>query len=53
MNRDYEDMSAGANEGWVALFIFALLVSAAVHVGLMLKLSDCAFAPLPGSGGWK
>ena len=49
MNRDYEDMSAGANEGWVALFIFALLVSAAVHVGLMLKLSDCAFAPLPGS----
>ena len=47
MELDYEKASAGANDGWGALVVVAILFSAAVHVGLMVKLSDCPFAPLP------
>lgn len=47
MDLDYENSSAGANEGWGALVVVAILFSAAVHVGLMVNLSDCPFAPLP------
>ena len=47
MDLDYEKASVGANDGWGALIVVAILFSAAVHVGLMVKLSDCPFAPLP------
>ena len=47
MNPDYDKASAGVNDGWSALIIFSLLFSVAIHVGLMIKLSDCPFAPLP------
>ena len=47
MDPDYDKASAGVNDGWSALIIFSLIVSVAIHVGLMVKLSDCPFAPLP------
>ena len=47
MDLDYEKASAGVSDGWGAPIIVALLFSAVVHVGLMVKLSDCPFAPLP------
>ena len=47
MDPDYDKASAGVSDGWIALIIVALLFSATVHVGLMVGLSDCPFAPLP------
>ena len=47
MNPDFDKASAGVNDGWSALIIVSLLLSVAIHVGLMVKLSDCPFAPLP------
>lgn len=47
MNPDYEKSSGDVWEGLHVLLVFVLLVSAAVHVGLMISFSDCEFAPLP------
>ena len=47
MNPDYDKASADTSDGWSVLIIVAVLCSAAIHVGLMVGLSDCPFAPLP------
>lgn len=47
MNPDFEKTPTGTQDGLNILLVFVLLVSAAVHVGLMLSFSNCAFAPLP------
>ena len=49
MNPDYDKASAGVDDGLNALIIVAILFSAVAHVGMMIGLSDCAFAPLPES----
>ncbi len=43
-----EKDSGISRETSVMLLVFALLVSCAVHVGLMIACADCAFAPLRG-----
>lgn len=47
MNPDFDKVPAGVDDGLNALIIVALLFSAVAHVGLMIGLSDCPFAPLP------
>ncbi|MBR1588861.1 MAG: VWA domain-containing protein [Kiritimatiellae bacterium] len=47
MDLDYDKASAGVSDGWGALAMVAILFSAVIHVGLMVNLSDCPFAPLP------
>ncbi len=47
MDLDYEKASAGVGDGWGTLVVVALLFSSIAHVGLMVGLSDCPFAPLP------
>ncbi len=48
MNPDFDRTPAYANDGRVALIVVAVLMSAALHIWMMVGLSDCAFAPLPG-----
>lgn len=48
MNPDLDRTPAGANDGKTALVAVAVLLSAALHTWMMVGLSDCAFAPLPG-----
>ena len=47
MNLDFDKAPAGMSDGLNALIIVAILLSAVAHVGLMVGLSDCPFAPLP------
>ena len=49
MNPDFDKVSAGVDDGLNALIIVAILLSAVAHVGMMIGLADCAFAPLPES----
>ena len=50
MNPDFDKVPAGVDDGLNALIIVAVLLSAVAHVGLMVGLSDCPFAPLPATG---
>ncbi len=49
MNPDFDKASEGVDDGLNALIIVAILFSAVAHVGMMIGLADCAFAPLPES----
>ena len=47
MDADFDKASADVGDGWGVPIVVAILFSAAAHVGLMVGLSDCPFAPLP------
>ncbi len=49
MNPDFYKTPAAWREGHGVLFVVAILLSIAAHVGMMQKLSGFKFAPLPGA----